>query len=356
MLPIDIRPDKLTQEMLDYSRKLGQGMENLLNADKIDTGVSPKEPVYTEDKLVLYRYDTPEGVTADPVPLLIVYALVNRPYMTDIQEDRSTIKGLLATGQDVYLIDWGYPDQADRAITLDDYINGYIDRCVDHIREAHGVEKINVLGIFQGGAFSLMYTSMHQDKVNSLVTMVTPVDFKTPDNLLSAWVQNVDIDLAVDTMGNIPGELLNWTFLSLKPFSLTGQKYINMVDVLDDPDKVKNFLRMEKWIFDSPDQAGETFRQFIKDFYQRNGFINGGVMLAGQEVDLKNVTCPVLNIYAMQDHLVPPDASKALKGLTGSSDYTELAFPGGHIGIYVSGKAQKEVTPAIGKWLNAHSA
>ncbi|WP_373507178.1 alpha/beta fold hydrolase, partial [Thiocapsa sp.] len=185
MIPIDIRPDKLTQEMLDYSRKLGQGMENLLNAEKIDTGVSPKQPVYAEDKLVLYRYDTPEGVTPKAVPLLIVYALVNRPYMTDIQEDRSTIKGLLATGQDVYLIDWGYPDQADRAITLDDYINGYIDCCVDHIREAHGVEKINILGICQGGAFSLMYTSMHQDKVNSLVTMVTPVDFKTPDNLLS---------------------------------------------------------------------------------------------------------------------------------------------------------------------------
>ncbi len=107
--------------------------------------------------------------------------------------------------------------------------------------------------------------------------MVTPVDFKTPDNLLSAWVQHVDVDLVVDTMGNIPGELLNWTFLSLKPFSLTGQKYVNMVDVLDDPEKVKNFLRMEKWIFDSPDQAGETFRQFIKDFYQQNGFIEGGV-------------------------------------------------------------------------------
>jgi len=191
--------------------------------------------------------------------------------------------------------------------------------------------------------------------VQNLVTMVTPVDFKTPDNLLSAWVQNVDIDLAVDTMGNIPGELLNWTFLSLKPFSLTGQKYINMVDLLDDPDKVRNFLRMEKWIFDSPDQAGETFRQFIKDFYQHNGFINGGVLLGDALVDLKRITCPVLNIFAMQDHLVPPEASKALKGLTSSGDYTELAFPGGHIGIYVSGKAQKEVTPAIGQWLNERS-
>ncbi len=355
MIPIDIRPDKLTQEMLDYTRKLGQGMENLLNAEKIDTGVTPKHAVYCEDKLVLYRYQGPEGVTPQPIPLLIVYALVNRPYMTDIQEDRSTIQGLLATGQDVYLIDWGYPDQADRSLTLDDYINGYLDRCVDYIREAHGVDRVNILGICQGGAFSLMYTSLHQDKVQNLVTMVTPVDFKTPDNLLSTWVQDVDIDLAVDTMGNIPGELLNWTFLSLKPFSLTGQKYINMVDMLDDPDKVKNFLRMEKWIFDSPDQAGETFRQFIKDFYQHNGFINGGVLLGDDLVDLKHITCPVLNIFALQDHLVPPDASKALKGLTSSSDYTELAFPGGHIGIYVSGKAQKEVTPTIGKWLNERS-
>jgi polyhydroxyalkanoate synthase len=188
---IDIRPDKLSEEMLDYSRKLGQGMENLMNAGNIDTGVTPREAVYREDKLVLYRYQTPAGVTPEPVPLLIVYALVNRPYMTDIQENRSTIKGLLATGQDVYLIDWGYPDQADRALTLDDYINGYIDRCVDHICEAHGVDQINILGICQGGAFSLCYSSLHPDKVKNLVTMVTPVDFKTPDNLLSAWVQHV---------------------------------------------------------------------------------------------------------------------------------------------------------------------
>ncbi len=355
MIPIDIRPDKLSDEMLDFSRKLGKGMENLLNADKIDTGVSPRDPVYQEDKLVLYRYRAPEGVKRNPVPLLIVYALVNRPYMADIQEDRSTIKGLLATGQDVYLVDWGYPDHADRSLTIDDYLNNYLDNCVDFIRESHGLDAINILGICQGGAFSLCYSSMHPEKVRNLVVMVTPVDFKTPDNLLSAWVQNIDIDLAIDTMGNVPGEILNWSFLSLKPFSLTGQKYVNMVDVLDDPDKIKNFLRMEKWIFDSPDQAGETFRQFVKDFFQQNKLINGGLQIGDYEISLSNITCPVLNIYAMQDHLVPPDASRALAGRTGSKDYTELAFPGGHIGIYVSGKAQKEVTPAIGGWLNKRS-
>jgi polyhydroxyalkanoate synthase len=352
VINLQIRPDKLAEEMADYSRKLGQGIENLMNAGEIDTGVTPKHPVYQEDKLTLYRYETPEGVEPQDVPLLIVYALVNRPYMTDIQENRSTIRGLLETGQDVYLVDWGYPDGADLSLTMDDYINGYLDRCVDHICEAHGIDRINVLGICQGGTFSLCYSSLHPEKVRNLVTMVTPVDFQTPDNVLSAWVKHVDVDLLVDTLGNIPGEMLNWTFLSLKPFSLTGQKYVNMVDVLDDPDKVKNFLRMEKWIFDSPDQAGETFRQFIKDFYQHNKLLKGEVQIGSQVVDLGNITCPVLNIYALQDHLVPPDASKALNGRTGSDDYTELAFPGGHIGIYVSGKAQKEVTPAIGNWLN----
>lgn len=353
MINFQIRPDKLAEEMADYSRKLGHGIENLIDAGEIDTGVTARTAVYKEDKLVLYRYDHPEGVEAsNEAPLLIVYALVNRPYMTDIQEDRSTIRGLLDSGQDVYLIDWGYPDSSDYALTMDDYINGYIDRCVDHICEEHGLDSINILGICQGGTFSLCYSSMHPDKVRNLVTMVTPVDFQTPDNLLSSWVQHIDIDLLVDTIGNIPGELLNWTFLSLKPFSLTGQKYVNMVDVLDDPKKVKNFLRMEKWIFDSPDQAGETFRQFIKDFYQKNALMAGEVEIGDNVVNLANISCPVLNIYAQQDHLVPPDASKPLGGLVGSDDYTELAFPGGHIGIYVSGRAQKEVTPAIGEWLS----
>jgi len=355
MFPIDIRPDKLALEMQEYSQKLAQGMQNLMDAGDIDAGVTPKDAVYQEDKLTLYRYQRTGATVQRPVPLLVIYALVNRPYMTDIQEDRSTIRGLLATGQDVYLIDWGYPDQADRSLTLDDYINGYIDRCVDHIRDAHGLDRINLLGICQGGTFSLLYTALHPQKVQNLVTMVTPVDFKTPDNLLSAWVQDIDVDLMIDTMGNVPGELLNWTFLSLKPFSLTGQKYVNMVDLLDDADKVKNFLRMEQWIFDSPDQAGETFRQFIKDFYQKNGLLKGGVQIGGRPIDLKQITCPLLNIYAQQDHLVPPDASRALDGLTGTDDYTELAFPGGHIGIYVSGKAQHDIPPAIAAWLQERS-
>ncbi len=347
----NFRPDQVANELVQFNQNLSKGIQNLVESEEISAGVTPREAVYSEDKMTLYRYQPDASAVQEKTPLLIIYALVNRPYMTDIQEDRSTIRGLLAGGQDVYLIDWGYPDRADKYLTLEDYINGYINRCVDVMRERHGVDKINILGICQGGVFSLLYSTLHQDKVKNLVTMVTPVDCKTPDNMLSHWVQEMDIDLLVDTMGNLPGEMLNWTFLNLKPFQLMGQKYVSMVDIISEEKNVKNFMRMEKWIFDSPDQAGEAFRQFIKYFYQQNLLIEGGLELDGQEVDLGNLTIPVLNIYAEQDHLVPPDASRALKKKVGSKDYTELSFPGGHIGIYVSGKAQKEVTPAISKWL-----
>lgn len=354
MIPFQMRTDEIIQEVQEFNTKLAQGLHTLSEVGDIEVGVSPKFPVYSEDKMILYRFE-PRTEKKNPVPLLIVYALVNRPYMADLQDGRSLIQGLLDAGLDVYLIDWGYPDGADRYLELNDYINGYIDTCVDVIRNEHGLDQINLLGICQGGTFSLCYTALHQEKIKNLVTTVTPVDFHTKDDLLSLMVRHTDVDLLVDTLGNIPGELLNWTFLSLKPYRLLGQKYMDLVNMLDDADQARNFLRMEKWIFDSPDQAGEAFRQFTKQFYQQNRLVKGNVEIGGQTVDLKNIKIPVLNIYALQDHLVPPDSSKALQGCLVSNNYSEIEFPGGHIGVYVSGKAQKMIPPSVAEWLSERS-
>jgi len=351
MGPMNLRPDAAIGEVTRLGQKLAAGAKVLREVDSnVDYGATRKEEVYREDKLVVYRYRGEQAPTAK-VPILIVYALVNRPYMVDLQDDRSLVKNLLARGEDVYLIDWGYPDASDRSLTLDDYVNGYIRRCVDVVANRHGLKAINVLGICQGGAFSLCFASIYPDKVRNMIAMVTPVDFHTPDNMLSHWTQEMDVDLMVDTLGNVPGDLMNYCYLTLKPFRLNSQKYVGLIDILDNKVEVENFLRMEKWIFDSPDQAGEAFRQFIKDFYQGNKLVKGGLKIGSKPVDLKRLTMPVLNIFAEQDHLVPPAASRPLRGLIGTSDYTELAFKGGHIGIYVSGRAQREVPSAIHEWL-----
>ncbi len=350
MFPFSMNPKQTVEELAQLNEKLATGLKTLSETGPISSGVTPREAVHQDDRVVLYHYQ-PTVKKRHRVPVLIVYALVNRPYMADIQEDRSLIRGLLDQGLDVYLIDWGYPDRSDRYLNLDDYINGYIKGCVDYICERHDLYRINLLGICQGGTFSICFSALHPEQVRNLVTTVTPVDFHTPDNLLSHWARKMDVDLAVDTFGNIPGDLLNFTFLSMNPYRLTGQKYLDMVDLLDQPKKLKNFLRMEKWIFDSPDQAGEAYRQFIKDFFQGNRLISGEVKIGNRRVDLKNITMPVFNVYATKDHLVPPEASRALGNFVGSSDYNEFAFNGGHIGIYVSGRAQREVPPAIADWL-----
>jgi len=352
MGPIRIEPKRALEEAITTQRKLAGALQTLRSMDEVEFGVTAKEEVYREDKLAVYRFRGERPPTAK-VPILIVYALVNRPYMVDLQDDRSLVRNLLARGEDVYLIDWGYPDRADRWLTLDDYINGYIARSVDAVAAHSGSAPINVLGICQGGAFSLCFAAMHPEKVRNLITMVTPVDFRTPDNMLSNWVQSMDVDLFVDTLGNVPADLMNLCYLMLKPVRLNQQKYVGLVDILDDKVEMENFLRMEKWIFDSPDQAGEAFRQFIKDFYQGNKLVNGGLKIGPHEVHLGNITMPVLNIFAEQDHLVPPAASRVLADHVGTDDYTQVAFRGGHIGIYVSGRAQREVPGAIHDWLAA---
>lgn len=352
--PLNLTPMDLAEEAQRMQRKLAAGLESLRALGDIGYGATDKQAVYRDGRLTLYRFRGERPATAE-VPILIVYALVNRPYMVDLQHDRSLVRNLLARGEDVYLIDWGYPDPSDRYLDLEDYLLRFIDGCVDHLRAGHGLDAVNLLGICQGGAFSLCYAALRPDKVRNLITMVTPVDFHTGDNMLSHWVRDMDVDLFVDTLGNVPADMMNWCYLTLKPFRLFVQKYVGLVDILDDVTELENFMRMERWIFDSPDQAGEAFRQFIKQFYQGNGFINGGIRIGEEEVRLQDVTMPILNIFAEADHLVPPSASRPLRQLAGTRDYTELCFKGGHIGIYVSGRAQREVPQAIHDWLAARS-
>jgi len=345
---------QLVREINDFNERLARGMTALAQTGEIRIGSAEKEAVYSEDKLVLYRYrpivELPEKQRVR-TPLVICYALVNRPYMMDLQQDRSLIRGLLQRGLDVYLIDWGYPDGADRYLGMDDYVLGYLPNCIDRVIELTGSPQVNLLGVCQGGTLSLCYAALFPQKLKNLITMVTPVDFRTPENLLTKWTEHVDLDALAATTGNMPGELLNALFLGLMPFRLTSQKYVDLLDHIDDPRALENFLRMEKWIFDSPDQPGEMFRQFMTWMVKENRLAAGTLELRGRRVDLHDVSMPVFNIYATQDHLVPPSASVPLEKLAGTRDYSSYAFPGGHIGIYVSGSAQKEVPTRIVEWL-----
>jgi len=362
--PIEIKPDDAVREMAEINRKITKGLEYLgkLKDEDIKVGTTPKELVYQEDKLRLYRY-TPMVDKPHEIPMLIVYALVNRYLVADLQEDRSMIRNFLKEGIDVHLIEWGDPMPADKYLTIDDYINGYLDNCVDFLREKYGVDKINVFGICQGGTIATTYAALHPEKVRTLTLTVTPIDFhageaelKPHEGLLFNWGKGIDVDKMVDAYGNIPAEVLNVSFLMVSPFALNFGKYNDVIDIMDSPSKLMNFLRMEKWLFDGPDSAGAAYRQFVKDYLQGNKLVKGELEIGGEKVNLKNVTMPVLNIYAEYDHLVPPPCTTALAKYVGTKDYTEMQITKtGHIGIYVGTKSQTELAPGVAKWIREHN-
>jgi polyhydroxyalkanoate synthase len=359
--PIQITPDKAIKELTEINQKIVKGIELLskINEDDVQVGTAPKETVFQEGKLKLYRY-APVVEKPFGVPLLISYALVNRYMVADLQEDRSMIRNLLKQGLDVYLIDWGDPSRKDRWLTLDDYVHDFLDTCVDVVRERHNLDQINLLGICQGGTLAACYASLYPEKIKNLVLTVTPIDFygdkeeeREDFGLLNVWSRSLDIDLMVDSLGNAPAELLNFSFLLIRPMSLNVRKYTDMINILDNEKALMNFLRMEKWLFEGPDHPGEAYRQFVKEFFQQNKLIKNEIFLGGERVDLGNITMPVLNCYAKQDNLVPPKSTKALAKYVGTDDYTELEIPTGHIGLYVSGRSQKMLAPGIADWIKA---
>jgi polyhydroxyalkanoate synthase len=350
MTRLALDPARAAAEMAEFCERMSVAARRFAEIGAPPDESAPRREVFRADKTVLWHYER-SGPSLNLPPLVICYALVNRPTMMDLQPDRSLIRGLLARGLDVYLIDWGYPDAGDQHLSLDDYVNRYLGGCIAHVQEAAKLPAVNLLGVCQGGTMSLCHAALHPERVRNLVTMVTPVDFHTEENLLSKWVRKFDVDRMVDVLGNVPGELLNSAFLSLMPLRLTARKYAGIADIADDREALANFLRMERWIQDSPDQAGTAFRQFIRWFFQENRLVRGGLEIGGQPVDARRIRCPLLNIYALQDHLVPPSASRPLAGLTGSQDYTAFEFDGGHIGIYVSKSAQELLPRTIAQWL-----
>jgi polyhydroxyalkanoate synthase len=327
--------------------------QQLSEVEEVDVATAPKEEVWHDGKVKLYRFQN-DNVTS-PVPLMITYALVNRPDMMDLQPDRSVIRRLLDHGIDVYLIDWGYANRADRYKTMDDYINGYMDDAVDFIREKHQLEKIHLLGVCQGGTFSVIYSALYPEKVQSLITMVTPIEFDVKEGLLFRWSKAIDVDAIVDGCnGVVPGDFLNMGFDLMKPLSKV-RKYTGLPKMLENKDRLMNFLRMEKWVADSPDQPGETYRQFIKDLFQQNKLVKGELKVGNKKVDLKKVQAPLLNIFAKDDHIVPPESTKPLNDYVDSKDAQTYEFPGGHIGVFVGSRSQKDLSPTIANWLKERS-
>lgn len=349
-MPSDLILAKIVGDTAQWFKRMRTARDVLLGPLDTTIAPTPYDVIYEEDRVKLKHY-RPVTERKFRTPFLVCYAMVNRETMLDLQPGRSVVQTFLDSGIELYMIDWGYPTRKDRFLTIGDHVNGYMNNIVDFILEREKLTSLNLMGICQGGTFCVMYAALYPEKIKNLVTTVTPTNFDTDQGLLNIWAKYIDPDKLIDAYGNMPGDIMNLGFLLLNPARLMIDKYVGFIENVDKRDFVENFVRMEKWIFDSPDFPAEAFREFIKDLYHNNLLIQNKMTLDGKKVDLRRITMPLLNIYAKLDHLVPPECCDKLTKVVGSTDTEDVCLETGHIGIYVSSKTQKEFAPRIVGWL-----
>jgi polyhydroxyalkanoate synthase len=325
-------------------------------AREVKVGTTPHDVVFQQGTLRLLRYRR-ETPAAYAEPVVICYALVNRPYILDLQVDRSVARQLLLRGFDVYLIDWGVPSAADHSLTLRDYVAGFMKDVSDHVLAHAPTPDFHLLGYCMGGTMSALFTALYPKLVKTLTLMAAPLDFGGERGLIQVWTdaRYFDVDAIIDTTGNCPATFLQACFQIMKPVQNLYTKYTSFYDKMHDEHFVENFVAMEMWGNDNIPVAGETFREFVKKLYQRNELVRGEFRLGDEPVRLERITCPLLLLMAQGDHLVPPAQTSGILPHIGSQDTRAMTLDVGHVGLAVSSKAHRQFWPEATAWIAERS-
>ena len=349
------RLDALRREAQRSLFRARNGIGVLTGMRRPVVGATPHQVVWSRGKARLLRYES-DARTRHP-PLVIVWSIVSRAYILDLRPGQSFVERLLDEGFDVFLLDWGVPDAVDAGNTLELYVENYLPRALDAARDEAGSEELDLLGYCFGGVLSLLHVAANPDaSVRDLVVMATPIDMREIEGVIRAIVRGqLEVDDVLDETGNVPADAVYQGFASLRP-TTDIFKYATLWERLWNDEFVDGYQAMAGWIRDQTPLPGAVARQMVDLFLRRNLLAEGEVPLGGRVVRFADITCPVLNVMAETDHMVPPAASEGLGRLVSSEDYTDLRIPAGHIGLAAGRDAARITIPRIVEWLNQHSS
>ena len=321
---------------------------------------TPKEVVWTLNKAKLYRYTpvVPEE-KRHPVPLLLVFALMNRSSILDLRPGHSFVEYMVNQGYDVYLLDWGVPGPEDKHLKFDDYVLEYIPRAVRKLKAVSGAEEFSLLGWCIGSILTTLYAALRpNDGLRNLILLTAPLDFSQKESLTFArWMDEryFDLDKVLATFGNMPGEMIDYGARALKPVENYVVSYMKLWDNVDNPQVVEAWHAMNTWMTDTIPIAGGAFRQLVDDLYRNNRLMEGTLRIRGERVDLSQIRASLLNVIANGDHITPPCQSESILEKVSSTDTELFRVNGGHIGIMAGSQARKSTWPHLDAWLGARS-
>jgi polyhydroxyalkanoate synthase len=346
----------------EHFEKLERQLRTLMRVTTTRAPIAqtPKQAVWTLNKAKLYRYiplTTP--IHRHRVPLLLVFALMNRPYILDLRPGHSFVQFMLEHGYDVYLLDWGSPGTEDKALQFDDYVLEYMPRAIRKMKVVSGSDEFSLLGWCIGAILTTMYAALRPDQgLRNLLLLTAPLDFSDRDAIsFSRWTDEryFNVDQIISAFGNMPAEMIEYGAKALKPVENYIGSYLKLWDNVDNPQVVEAWHAMNTWVTDNIPMAGATFRQLIVDFYRGDKLMKGEMVLRGERVDLSRIRASTLNVIAEEDHITPPCQSEKVLDRVSSHDKELFRIPGGHIGIMAGSRANKQTWPHIEAWLAPRS-
>ncbi len=347
-------PEQLI-EMEDKLRTLARVLTT-----KAAIAQTPREVVWTLNKAKLYRYTPllpPEE--RHQTPLLLVFALMNRPSILDLRPGHSFVEFMLTRGYDVYLLDWGSPGIEDKDLRLGDYTLEYMPRAIRKMKAISGSDEFSMLGWCIGAILTTIYAALRPDDgLRNLLLLTAPLDFSNKESITFAkWTDErfFNIDRVLDSFGNMPAEMINYGAKALKPVENYIGNFLKLWDNLDEPQVIEAWHAMNTWVTDNIPMAGGVFRDLIVDLYRKNLLIQNELMVRGERVDLSRIQANLLTVIAGADHITPPCQSETLNSMVGSADKELFRIPGGHIGIMAGSGAARFTWPHIDAWLSPRS-
>jgi polyhydroxyalkanoate synthase len=222
-----------------------------------------------------------------------------------------------------------------------------------------GAREFSMLGYCIGATLVTVYAALYPDApLRNLILLTAPIDFSaTPAGSMSVWLErnNLDVDKLVDSLGNVPGELIRQWAKLIRPVENFIGVYVTLWKQLGDTAAVRGWQAMHRWVEDVIPFAGEAFRQFVKVYVHENRLVKGEHVIGDQPVNLSNIRVPLLNIIAEYDHLVARSQSESIMHLVSSQDKELKVIPAAHVGIMVGARARYKLWPEVAAWLSQRS-
>ena len=315
---------------------------------------TPRALVWQRDKARLWRYRS-DARRVSP-PILIVHSLVSKSYILDLLPGNSMIAYLLDEGFDVFLLDWVPADPADAENTLETYVEHYIPKAMAAALEEAGAEELTVIGYCFAGVLTLLLAGGQPElPIRNLVTLTTPCDYREMGFMSKMFLSGrLEPDDMIDETGLVPAAAMDEGFQALKPTDQVVQQ-VNLLQNLWNDQWLEGFLAMNRWARDQVAFPGAAFRQTVDVLIRRNALLEGTIPFGRDEVRLRDIRCPFLNVFCEHDTIVPAASTEPLTALVGSDDASALRLQSGHVGLVAGRSAAKVARPQIAEWIRAHS-